>query len=177
MRPRRCTRRASTRSRKRRPRRPSSSSGSDGDGGPRNGPPYPPTLVALWGTRGAPRFSWYQVVVADDLERALATVRGWIDAARRIVVLTGAGISTDSGIADFRGPQGLWTRNPEAEKMATLQHYVADPEVRRRAWSRSTAPRATSCAWTAASVRRWSARWPAYARARPTRRAAAAAAS
>jgi NAD-dependent deacetylase len=72
--------------------------------------------------------------VADDLERALATVRSWIDAARRIVVLTGAGISTDSGIPDFRGPRGLWTRNPEAEKMATIQHYVADPEVRRRAW-------------------------------------------
>ena len=70
----------------------------------------------------------------SDLERAVATARGWIDAARRIVVLTGAGISTDSGIPDFRGPQGLWTRNPEAEKMATLQHYVADPEVRRRAW-------------------------------------------
>jgi NAD-dependent deacetylase len=72
--------------------------------------------------------------VVDDLERALATVRGWIDAARRIVVLTGAGISTDSGIPDFRGPQGVWTKNPEAEKMATIQHYVADPEVRKRAW-------------------------------------------
>src|SRR5256885_14012156 len=58
----------------------------------------------------------------------------WVDESERIVALTGAGISTDSGIPDFRGPQGLWTRNPEAEKMATLQHYVADPEVRRRAW-------------------------------------------
>jgi NAD-dependent deacetylase len=75
-----------------------------------------------------------QIVVADDLERTLATIRGWIDAAKRIVVLTGAGISTDSGIPDFRGPHGLWTRNPEAEKMATIQHYVADPEVRKRAW-------------------------------------------
>ena len=64
----------------------------------------------------------------------LATVRQWIGAAERIVALTGAGISTESGIPDFRGPQGLWTRNPEAEKMATLQHYVADPEVRKRAW-------------------------------------------
>ncbi|MDJ0866905.1 MAG: Sir2 family NAD-dependent protein deacetylase [Myxococcota bacterium] len=64
----------------------------------------------------------------------LETIRGWIHDARRVVVLTGAGISTDSGIPDFRGPQGLWTRNPEAEKMATIQNYVADPEVRRRAW-------------------------------------------
>jgi NAD-dependent deacetylase len=67
-------------------------------------------------------------------ERDLEQVRRWIDGARRIVALTGAGISTDSGIPDFRGPQGLWTRNPEAEKMATIHHYVADPEVRRRAW-------------------------------------------
>src|SRR4051795_8076486 len=64
----------------------------------------------------------------------LDRVKGWIDESRQIVVLTGAGISTDSGIPDFRGPQGVWTRNPEAEKMATIQHYVADPEVRKRAW-------------------------------------------
>jgi NAD-dependent deacetylase len=75
-------------------------------------------------------------VSADDrtLEAAVAAARRLIDAARRILVLTGAGISTDSGIPDFRGPQGLWTRNPEAEKMATIQHYVADPEVRKRSW-------------------------------------------
>jgi NAD-dependent deacetylase len=64
----------------------------------------------------------------------IATVRGWIDDAQRVVVLTGAGISTDSGIADFRGPQGLWTRNPAAEKQSTLQNYLADPQVRRAAW-------------------------------------------
>ncbi len=62
------------------------------------------------------------------------TVRGWIDRAERIVGLTGAGISTDSGIPDFRGPQGVWTRNPAAEKMATLQHYMADPDVRKKSW-------------------------------------------
>ena len=73
------------------------------------------------------------------------TVRGWIAAARRIVVLTGAGISTDSGIPDFRGPQGVWTRNPQAEKMATLQHYVADPDVRKRSWQ----DRLSSPAWQA----------------------------
>jgi len=62
------------------------------------------------------------------------TVRDWIRESRRVVALTGAGISTDSGIPDFRGPQGVWTRNPAAEKLATLQHYLADPDVRRRAW-------------------------------------------
>jgi NAD-dependent deacetylase len=66
----------------------------------------------------------------DEIEAA----RALIDAAERITVLTGAGISTDSGIQDFRGPQGLWTKNPEAEKMATIQHYMGDPEVRRRSW-------------------------------------------
>jgi len=65
---------------------------------------------------------------------ALETVRSWIDAAQRVVVLTGAGISTDSGIPDFRGPQGTWTKNPEAEKMSSIEHYVADPAIRRRAW-------------------------------------------
>src|SRR6058998_3576042 len=107
----------------------------------------------------------------------IETVRGWIDAARRIVALTGAGISTDSGIPDFRGPQGVWTRNPEAEKMATLQHYVADPEVRPRAWSRSTGPRARSSACPVVSVRPWSARWHGCAPAKRIRRAARAAAS
>jgi NAD-dependent deacetylase len=58
----------------------------------------------------------------------------WLTAARRICVLTGAGISTDSGIPDYRGPKGLWTRDPDAEKLVTLSYYVADPEIRRRAW-------------------------------------------
>lgn len=65
---------------------------------------------------------------------ALEQVSGWIRAARSVVVLTGAGISTESGIPDFRGPQGLWTKNPGAERMATLQHYLADPETRKRSW-------------------------------------------
>lgn len=57
-----------------------------------------------------------------------------VASAERIVVLTGAGISTDSGIPDFRGPKGVWTKNPGAEKAATIQNYLADAEVRRRAW-------------------------------------------
>ena len=65
-------------------------------------------------------------------DETLEVVRSWIREARRVAVLTGAGISTESGIPDFRGPKGVWTRNPDAEKMATLQHYVSDPEVRKR---------------------------------------------
>jgi NAD-dependent deacetylase len=78
-------------------------------------------------------------------EALLRTARAFVDAAKRVVVLTGAGISTESGIPDFRGPQGLWTRDPKAEKMSTLQHYVADPEVRKLAWQN----RLESPAWTA----------------------------
>ena len=47
--------------------------------------------------------------------------------ASRVVVLTGAGISTDSGIPDFRGPNGLWTKNPATEKASNLQHYLNEP--------------------------------------------------
>jgi NAD-dependent deacetylase len=75
----------------------------------------------------------------------VGAARRLVDAAERVVVLTGAGISTESGIPDFRGPQGVWTRDPQAEKMATIQHYVADPEVRKRAWQ----SRLHSPAWTA----------------------------
>jgi NAD-dependent deacetylase len=61
-------------------------------------------------------------------------VRGWIAKSERVVALTGAGISTDSGIPDYRGPQGVWTKNPLAEKMSDIRYYVSDPEVRRLAW-------------------------------------------
>jgi NAD-dependent protein deacetylase/lipoamidase len=79
------------------------------------------------------------------VDAVIATVRQWIAEARSVVALTGAGISTDSGIPDFRGPQGVWTKNPEAEKMATLQNYLADPEIRKRAWrSRLDSPYLTA---------------------------------
>lgn len=54
--------------------------------------------------------------------------------SKRVVVLSGAGISTESGIPDFRGPAGLWTKDPEAEKLSSLDHYMSDPQIRRRAW-------------------------------------------
>jgi NAD-dependent deacetylase len=58
----------------------------------------------------------------------------WLAAARRICALTGAGISTDSGIPDYRGPNGVWTRDPDAEKLVTLSYYLSDPGIRRRSW-------------------------------------------
>jgi NAD-dependent deacetylase len=76
-----------------------------------------------------------------DLERAQRILQS----ARRIVVLTGAGISTDSGIPDFRGPQGVWTKNPAAERTSTLSNYLQDPEVRRLSWQQ----RINSPAWQA----------------------------
>ncbi|MEV6162967.1 Sir2 family NAD-dependent protein deacetylase [Streptomyces sp. NPDC052052] len=51
-----------------------------------------------------------------------------------VAILSGAGISTDSGIPDYRGPQGLWRKDPEAEKLVTYDFYMADPEIRRRSW-------------------------------------------
>ena len=75
----------------------------------------------------------------------LSVIQEWIAQSQNIVVLTGAGISTDSGIPDFRGPKGIWTLNPKAEQMSDIRYYISDPEVRCLAWqSRLAHP-----AWTA----------------------------
>jgi NAD-dependent deacetylase len=74
----------------------------------------------------------------DDVAR-------WVKEAERVTVLTGAGISTESGIPDFRGPNGLWTKNPAAMRMFEISEYVADPQVRLDAWQE----RLHHAAWTA----------------------------
>jgi NAD-dependent deacetylase len=61
-------------------------------------------------------------------------VRSWVSSSARIVALTGAGISTESGVPDFRGPQGIWTKNPKAERLSNIHYYMSDPEVRKLAW-------------------------------------------
>ena len=64
----------------------------------------------------------------------LDEARALVADAGSVAVLTGAGISTDSGIPDFRGPHGIWTKNPAAERASNLQVYLSDPEVRRANW-------------------------------------------
>ena len=77
----------------------------------------------------------------DDVSRATALIAR----SHRILALTGAGLSTASGIPDFRGPQGRWTQDPDAEKVSTLSYYLGDEDIRRKAWRfRSTSPALTA---------------------------------
>ncbi len=89
--------------------------------------------------------------IGNVAERGTDTAAEWrraeelFAAARRITALTGAGVSTGAGIPDFRGPNGVWTKDPSAQRLSDIDSYVADPEVRRQAWR----GRAAHPAWQA----------------------------
>ena len=63
------------------------------------------------------------------------TLRQWVDEAERVVVFTGAGMSTESGIPDFRSPGGVWTRM----QPIMFQDFLASEEMRIEAWRRKIA--------------------------------------
>lgn len=85
------------------------------------------TNLSCWASR--------RTMVPVTRNDAVAAARQLIQEATAITVLSGAGISTDSGIPDFRGPNGLWTKNPEAERASNIRFYVSDPELRKSNWS------------------------------------------
>ena len=75
-----------------------------------------------------------QLEEQTELQARVEAAAALISTAGPLAVLTGAGISTDSGIPDFRGPQGVWTLNPEAERASNIDVYMAEPEVRKANW-------------------------------------------
>jgi NAD-dependent deacetylase len=74
--------------------------------------------------------------VTGGARNDVADVARWVAEAASVTVLTGAGMSTESGIPDFRGPAGLWTRDPSARRLFDLETYRSDAGVRREAWRR-----------------------------------------
>lgn len=96
----------------------------------------------MFGSHGRHVFGCARLTAMSE---SISTMASWLSNAARVVVVTGAGISTDSGIPDYRGPQGVWTKNPKAEKMSDISYYISDPEVRQLAWQ----SRVNSPAWTA----------------------------
>jgi NAD-dependent protein deacetylase/lipoamidase len=85
--------------------------------------------------RRGPLLNWYAMTtMSPSAWTEMHEIAGWLRAAGKVVALTGAGISTESGIPDFRGPNGVWTKNPGAERLASLHHYMNDPDLRVRAW-------------------------------------------
>jgi NAD-dependent deacetylase len=81
------------------------------------------------------------------MQKHIEEAKTVIKNSSNIVILTGAGISTDSGIPDFRGPNGVWTKNPEAEKASNIRYYTTSPEIRKKNWSL----RATGDLWPTVS--------------------------
>src|SRR2546430_6397643 len=71
-------------------------------------------------------------MIAPDLETAIDELQELVEAARVIAPFTGAGISTECGIPDFRSPGGLWTKN----KPIPFDEFLASQKMRDEAWRR-----------------------------------------
>ena len=84
-------------------------------------------------------------VVEETHPNVRSLAAAYVSAAQSVTVLTGAGISTDSGIPDFRGPNGVWVKDPDAERLSNIRYYIAEPELRRKAWQN----RLSTPMWTA----------------------------
>lgn len=75
-------------------------------------------------------------MVAAPSDSTASTLASMWSSASSVVVLAGAGISTASGIPDYRGPDGVWTKDPRAERQSSIEHWINDPDVRRAGWQR-----------------------------------------
>src|SRR6187397_1394632 len=81
-------------------------------------------------------------MIAPDLATAISRLRALIEGARTIAPFTGAGISTECGIPDFRSPGGLWTKN----RPIPFDEFLASREMRDESWRRRFAIDATFAA-------------------------------
>ncbi len=81
-------------------------------------------------------------MIAPDLETAIDRLRGLIDQSPVVVPFTGAGISTECGIPDFRSPGGLWTKN----RPIPYDEFIASQDMRNEAWRRRFAMEASFAA-------------------------------
>src|ERR1700716_1033967 len=77
-------------------------------------------------------------MIAPDLETAIDHLQELVDAARLIAPFTGAGISTECGIPDFRSPGGKWTKN----RPIPFDEFLASQEMRDESWRRRLAMQA-----------------------------------
>src|SRR5260221_2785164 len=81
-------------------------------------------------------------MIAPDLDTAVVELRALVQAAKAVLPFTGAGISTECGIPDFRSPGGLWTRN----RPIPFEEFVASSDARDEAWRRRFAMEPTFAA-------------------------------
>ena len=68
-------------------------------------------------------------MVSSDLDKRIKTLAQWMYEAKRLIVFTGAGISTESGLPDFRGPDGIWTRQAKGLPTEWPDLSLAEPNA------------------------------------------------